>query len=117
MDDVWGWNFVSKNNDPTDDVGHGTHVAGTIAATTNNSLGVAGISPKSKIMIVKGLGPFGGSTSDLVQAIYYATYNGADVFNNSWGGMGISSTLADAVYYAQNAGVAVVAAAGNSNEP
>jgi subtilisin family serine protease len=116
VDDVNGWDFINNDNNPTDDHGHGTHVSGTIAAVTNNNAGVAGISWNSKIMPLKFLGANGsGYTSDAIEAILYATDNGAKVINNSWGGGGISQTLQDAIDYATTRGTLVVAAAGNSN--
>ncbi len=114
-DDVHGWNFVENNNNVNDDVGHGTHVSGTIAAVGNNSVGVIGIAPRAKIMPVRALGADGGSTSGLAQALKYATDNGADVANNSWGGSGTSQLLEDAFAYAAAHGMVCTAAAGNSN--
>jgi subtilisin family serine protease len=115
VDDVHGWNFVSGDADPMDDHFHGTHVAGTIAATGNNAVGVVGVAFESRIMAVKGLDRSGaGMTSDLVVAIVYAVDNGADVINASWGGFGRSQALDDAVAYAHDADVVFVAAAGNS---
>ena len=86
IDDVHGWNFWSKNNDPMDDLGHGTHVSGTIAAVGNNNLGVVGVAWQTKIMPLKFLNAAGGgSTWDAVLAIRYAAQNGARILNNSWG--------------------------------
>lgn len=117
MDDVNGWNFVDRSPAMIDDVGHGTHVAGTIAATGNNALGIVGVAPRAKIMPLRGLGEGGGSLADLLQAIYYAADNGAQVINASWGA-GFPGTasriLTDAVEYAYRHGVTFVAAAGNS---
>ncbi len=116
-DDHIGWDFAFDDNDPIDDVGHGTHVAGTIAATIDNAIGVVGVAPNAQIMIVKGLGPNGGSTSDLVAALKYAVDQGADVINNSWGNpiaAPAPEVLIDAIAYATANGVVVVSAAGNS---
>ncbi|MCK5005449.1 MAG: S8 family serine peptidase, partial [Candidatus Aminicenantes bacterium] len=75
-----GWDFVNNDNDPTDDEGHGSHVAGTIAQTTNNGAGVAGIAYNATIMPVKVLDKRGsGSFDDIADGIYWATDNGADV--------------------------------------
>ncbi|MFH1111938.1 MAG: S8 family serine peptidase [Patescibacteria group bacterium] len=116
IDDVRGWNFVSRNNNPVDDYGHGTHVAGTIAANTNNGIGVAGVCPDCKIMAVKGLDSGGsGYDDDLAATITYAADNGADIINMSWGGQGNSQLITVAVEYAYSQGVILVAAAGNSN--
>jgi subtilisin family serine protease len=113
VDDVYGWNFANENNNPYDDVGHGTHVAGTIAAEGNNGLGIVGVAWQSKVMAVKGLGTMGGYSYMLAGALRYAVDNGADVINNSWGGMFFSQTVADAVAYAHGRGAVLVASAGN----
>src|SRR6185369_7783276 len=114
VDDYQGWNFVASNNSPIDDHGHGTHVAGTIAASGNNGIGVIGVAWQAKVMPLKGLSSTGsGWDSDLAHAIIYAADNGADVISNSWGGFGQSQTEADAVAYAYSLGAVVVAAAGN----
>lgn len=114
IDDIFGWDFVNGDNGPSDGHGHGTHIAGTIAAETNNGLGVAGISWGSRIMVIKGLSDGGsGSIDGLANAIVYAADNGAHILSNSWGGVGYSQTLEDAVNYAAAAGCLVVAAAGN----
>ncbi len=124
VDDWHGYNFVtingsSANNDPMDDAGHGTHVAGTIAAVANNGKGIAGVAFGAKIMPVKGLDQTGGgSVDDLVKTILYAADNGATVINASWGGFANApiQTLVNAIAYAHDIkGVVIVAAAGNSN--
>ncbi len=115
VDDTWGWNFVSNTNAPLDGHSHGTHVSGTIAAVGNNGVGVIGVAPAAKIMAVKGLDDDGsGYDSDLAQGIVYAADNGADVINMSWGGIGDSPLIEEAVDYAHSLGVVLVAAAGNS---
>jgi subtilisin family serine protease len=114
VDDVNGWNFIANTNNPTDDHGHGTHVSGTISATTNNGLGVAGICWNAKIMPVKFLDEGGyGSDADGASTIIYAADNGAKVINCSWGGNGSPQVLNDAIAYATGKGVTVVCAAGN----
>jgi len=116
VDDVYGWNFVSDNNNPADRNGHGTHCAGTVAATGNNELGIVGVSWNTKIMALKGLNDEGkGYTNGLAAAIRYAAVNGAQVLSNSWGFYGWSNTLADAVDYAHDLGSTIIAAAGNSD--
>ncbi|NUQ65031.1 MAG: S8 family serine peptidase [Pirellulales bacterium] len=115
VDDVYGADFVNGDGNPIDDHGHGTHVAGTIAAVHNNGQGVAGVNPKAKIMALKFLDASGrGSVLDAVAAFDYAVAHGARVSNNSWGGGGFSQALADAIQRARQAGHVVVAAAGNS---
>ncbi|TXH23680.1 MAG: hypothetical protein E6Q99_07690 [Elusimicrobia bacterium] len=116
VDDVRGWNFAYDNDDPTDDNGHGTHVAGTVSSTADNSEGGAGVAFDAQIMALKGLDFFGdGSFQSLANAILYAVDNGADVINASWGGEGSESTLSSAVAYAISHGVVFVAAAGNGD--
>ena len=111
-----GYDFVNSDFHPNDDDGHGTHVTGTIAQTTNNSLGVAGIAFDCSIMPVKVLGADGSGTyQQIADGIYYAVDNGAGVINASLGGSSSSSTLYDAVQYAYNQGVVFVAATGNDN--
>ncbi len=116
---VAGWNFVTDTSDSMDKIGHGTHVAGTIAAVGNNSLGVIGVAPKAKIMPLKGFDDEGnGSMSDLADAIIYAAQHGAKVINNSWGCSSscLSNPLAEAaVRQAEDLGAVVVFSAGNSN--
>src|SRR5262249_3984826 len=80
VDDVHGWDFADGDADPSDDYGHGTHVAGTIAAVGDNAAGIVGVAYESRVMAVRGLGSHGtGNTSDLALAILYAVENGADV--------------------------------------
>lgn len=114
VDDIHGWDFVSNDNDPMDDHGHGTHVAGTIAAVADNGIGVAGVSPNARIMALKILGADGyGYSSDAVEALLYAVGTGAELTNNSWGGFGYSQAFADALAVAETAGALFVASAGN----
>ncbi|MEN8154717.1 MAG: S8 family serine peptidase [Acidobacteriota bacterium] len=109
-----GWDFVNNDADPTDDEGHGSHVAGTIAQSTNNGTGVAGIAYNGTIMPIKVLDRRGsGSFDDIADGIYWAVDNGADIINMSLGGSSSLTILEDAVNYAWNNGVVVVCAAGN----
>ena len=115
VDDVRGWDFYNNDNNPMDDHSHGTHVAGTVGAVGNNSVGVVGVNWKVKLMPLKFLGRNGsGSTSDAVKAVNYARQNGADVINASWGGGGFNTALNNAIQAYHNAGGIFVAAAGNS---
>src|SRR6266540_3289254 len=98
VDDWRGWDFVNHDNDPFDDAGHGTHVAGTIGAAGNNGIGISGVSWNVSIMALKFLSASGtGSTADAVSAILYASAEGAVVTNNSWGGEDFSQALRDAI--------------------
>ncbi len=112
---VHGASFVTGGlPDGLDDHLHGTHVAGTIAQTTNNAVGVAGVAYESTIMPLKVLGGDGrGSVPGIANAIRYAADHGAHVINMSLGGPLPSSVLAKAVQYAHDKGVTVVCAAGN----
>ncbi|MFB2938467.1 S8 family peptidase [Aerosakkonemataceae cyanobacterium BLCC-F154] len=113
---VKGYDFVNDKEEATDDNGHGTHVAGTIAQSTNNNYGVAGVAYEANIMPLKVLSAYGGGTvADIAEAIRFAADNNADVINLSLGGAGESQVLKEAVDYAYNKGVVVVAAAGNEN--
>ncbi len=111
IDDVHGWDFY--NGDKTvHDVGehaHGTHVAGTIAASLNGK-GVVGVAPSVKVMALKFIGPDGGSDSDAILALEYAKKKGVRISNNSWGGPYYSQALKDAI---EASGQLFVAAAGN----
>ena len=99
-----------------DDNGHGSHTAGTAAASTNNAQGVAGVSYNSKIMVLKVCNAAGTcQTADIVSAINWARTHGAKVMSMSLGGGG-TATLQTAVQQAYNAGVVVVAAAGNDGD-
>ena len=116
VDDIHGYNFAYNNGDPNDDHGHGTHVAGIIAAVGNNGLDVAGLCWKARIMVLKMLDAGGdGNSADAASAIYYAAANGADVISLSWGSDEDSQVIRDAIAYARWRGVLVVAAAGNNN--
>ena len=129
VDDVRGWDAVSctdynqadecltpktPDNDPLDDNGHGTHVAGTIAALANNRKGIAGVAPRASVMAIKAFNAKGfGSDADLANALRYAADNGAAILNHSWSGTGTSALIQDAVSDAAAKGCLNVAAAGN----
>jgi serine protease len=111
---VPGFNFIANNSDASDDHGHGTHVAGTIAQSTNNKLGVAGVAFGASIMPIKVLSARGsGSMAGIAQGIRWAADHGAQVINMSLGGPFPVGTIASAVKYARAKGVTIVAAAGN----
>ena len=110
-----GYDFVNDDSDPTDDQGHGTHVAGTVAQRTNNGLGVAGVAFDARLLPVKVLNATGqGSFESIVQGITYAVGQGADVINMSLASRQSSRSMEDAVRFAHDRGVVVVVAAGNS---
>ncbi|GIP39629.1 hypothetical protein J31TS4_29090 [Paenibacillus sp. J31TS4] len=111
-----GVNLVDKSAPPRDDVGHGTHVAGVIAALTNNGQGVAGMTWSNPILPVKVLDSSGaGSTYAVAQGIIWATDHGAKVINLSLGNYADAEFLHDAVRYAYDHDVVLVAASGNDN--
>jgi serine protease len=113
---VQGYDFVDDDEDPTDLNGHGTHVAGTIAQSTNNTLGVAGVAFKAQIMPVRVLDANGfGSLSDVVEGIRYAADHGATIINLSLGSRASARLMEEAVAYAHSKGVTIIAAAGNEN--
>ncbi len=111
---VAGHDFVNNDDHPNDDDGHGTHVTGTIAQSTNDGLGVAGIAYNCSIMPVKVLSRRGEAPyTTIADGVYFAADNGAHVINLSLGGPYDSATLRDAVAYAYNKGVTIVCSAGN----
>jgi len=114
VDDVYGWDFASGDANPDDRNGHGTHVAGVIAAG-RNGYGATGVAPETIIMPVRVLGDGGSGTNFSVAAgIRYAAENGADIINLSLGG-GYSQSILSAIDYAGRLGSLVVAAAGNES--
>jgi len=115
VDDVNGWDFVNGDNLPADDLGHGTHVTGIVAAATNNGIGVAGIAGGVKVLPVKVLNSGNkGTWSDIALGIIYAADQGVRAINLSLGSTSYSNTVLEAIQYAQNRGVLVIAAAGNN---
>jgi serine protease len=112
---VSGWSFVTNDTRASDDQGHGTHVAGTIAQSTNNGLGAAGVAFDASLMPVKVLNEHGwGTTADVADGIRWAADHGAHVINLSLGGPRNSQILQKAIDHAVARGVVVVAAAGNT---
>ncbi len=111
-----GYDFVDDDSDAADQNGHGSHVAGTVAQSTNNVTGVAGVAPQASILPVRVLGTDGsGRNSDVAEGIIWAVDNGAQVINLSLGSSVGSQVLEDAVLYAWESDVVVVAATGNDS--
>ncbi len=120
FNDIHGARFINglQSGTPSDDNGHGTHLAGTIGAVGDNGIGVAGVAWRVKIMAVKSFNSTGrGSMSDIVSGINYAVTRGAHIINASFGidgGTAFSQAQLAAISAARDAGVIFVAAAGNS---
>lgn len=125
VDDVQGWNFnakeddsqadpIEEQNNAQDDFQHGTHLAGVIGAIQNNGIGMAGIASNIKILPVRWMRKGSGWGSDAIDAIRYAVKMGAKIINCSWGGIGYSKALEEAVRDAEAHGVLVVVSAGNN---
>lgn len=115
VDDIHGWDFADNDNLPDDDHGHGTHVAGIVAAGLNNGIGIAGVAGGVTIMPVDVFQGGIGTYEDLIRAIIYAADNGAHVINMSLGASSYSRGEEMAVDYAWSRGAVVVAAAGNTS--
>lgn len=114
VDDVNGADWIDRDGVPSDTGGHGTHVAGTIAAAAGNGFAGAGVAPGARIMPLRFLDRTGaGTVSDAIAAVDYAIAHGANVINASWGGPDYSPALRDAFARAGAAGIVVVTAAGN----
>jgi subtilisin family serine protease len=112
---VPGYDFVNRDDDPSDDHGHGTMVAGVIAARANNGLGGAGTCARCSVMPVKVIAGNGsGNASDVALGIAWAVDHGARVVNLSFVLSGPDGGVAEAIAYARARGVIVVAAAGNA---
>ncbi len=115
--DLIGWNFVDNTNNPWDNDGHGTFVAGIIAAAANNGAGIAGLNWGVQIMPLKVMNSFGrGRGFNVARAIIYAADHGAKVINLSLDEEHLTKTEELAVDYAYKKGVLIVAAAGNQGK-
>jgi RHS repeat-associated protein len=114
--DLHGWDFITDSGDIKDEQGHGTAVAGIIAAEGNNSLGIAGVMWRASLMSLRVLDNTGtGDVGDAVEAIDYAVAHGAHIINLSWGTNGESVALKDAIERAIRRNVVVVCSAGNGS--
>jgi subtilisin family serine protease len=114
IDDFYGWDFAAETANVNDWYGHGSHVAGIVGARFNNGIGIAGMAPKTRLMPIGVFAPPGyGTYADEIEAIAYATDEGAKVINLSLGGTAYSRGEQVAIEYATRHGVVVVAAAGN----
>ena len=112
---VPGYDFVGHDEFPYDDQGHGSHVTGTIAQSTDNNEGVAGLAFEAKIMPLKVLDSGGsGSSANIAEAVRWAADHGANVINMSLGGPFPDKLMGAACEYARKKGVVIVCAAGNS---
>ncbi len=132
IDDYMGWDFTDRrgfpfdssngdylgwDNNPMDENGHGTLIAGIIAAQTNNKIGIAGVAPNIKILNLRAFDPSGyGEEDDVAAAILYAVKMGVKVINMSFGDTQFSYVLKDVIKYAYDRGVVLVASSGNSGD-
>ena len=130
IDDVIGWDFTDRfgfpfdstsgdyltwDNNPIDEQGHGTFVGGIIAAESNNSIGISGVVPNSKLLNIRAFDPKGnGEEDDVASAIIYAVEMGAKVINMSFGDSKFSYVLRDVIKYAYDRGVILVGSSGNT---
>ena len=131
LDDVRGWDFsdapglpgegdyLIRDAEPNDESGHGTHVAGIVGAIPNNRIGIAGVAPGVRLMVLRAGFNMGGGgfleDDDVAAALVYAADQGADVVNMSFGDPNFSPLIRDVVRYAAQAGCTLVAAVGNEN--
>lgn len=112
---IGGFDTYNNNDDPYDDHGHGTHVAGIVASSINNQ-GLIGTAPNVNLLAIKALGADGtGYLSDVIEAIDWSVNNGAQIINLSLGTTYNSNLLRQKVDWAAGQGIVLVAAAGNTN--
>lgn len=130
IDDYQGWDFTDRvgfpfdstggdylnwDNDPFDDHGHGTFIAGIAAAETNNFIGIAGVAPNIKVLNLRAFDPGGyGEEDDVAAAILYAVKMNSKVINMSFGDNSFSLVLKDVIQYAHSKNLVLIASAGNS---
>lgn len=115
--DLHGWDYITNSNVIRDEQGHGTAIAGIIAAEGDNAIGITGVMWSASLMSLRVLDNTGsGDIADAVEAIDYAVAHGADVINLSWGTTGNSLILKDAIERAIRRGVVVVCSAGNNSQ-
>lgn len=116
-DDLIGWDFIENDNNPMDENGHGTHIAGITAAKRNNGKGIAGISNATSLMVLKAFDETGnGNLSSILPAMEYARKMGVQIISNSWGGNVFSDFLYEEIEAAEHANIIFVAAAGNNGD-
>jgi subtilisin family serine protease len=116
VDDIYGANMFTNDGNVSDDEGHGTHVAGIVAAQAGNSIGGSGVAPKARIMAVKVLDANrSGNSTLLARGIRYAVDMGARILNVSINGDSTTNDLTDALHYASVKGATIVASAGNNS--
>lgn len=121
LNDFIGWDFVNDDNNPYDDLGHGTHVAGIIGAEGNNQIGISGVMWQTQMMPLKVLDERGsGSISNIVDAIFYSLKKGVKLTNNSYSMPGFVSTsshaLYDAIKIAKDSNQVFITGAGNNGQ-
>jgi thermitase len=112
---ILGRDTVNDDNDPFDDVDHGTHCAGIAAGQTNNGIGIAGLGFNASIIAVKVLGTNGGDDATVSEGMLWAADNGANIISMSLGGPGDGKVTRDAATYCKGKDVFMVASAGNDN--
>ena len=119
IDDTMGWNFVANTSTPSDEHGHGTHVAGIIGAVRGNGIGISGVCPNISLMILKYYSPNASGKENLentIKSFIYAVQNGAHIINYSGGGAEFSKEEREAILEAKKKGIIVIAAAGNERQ-